>query len=323
MFDYMFNRPMLLCGIGCCFMSITAFYSKTAVFLSAFIVLILLAIMFILKIDVRIIFAAVLIFVFGIICLFTHNRIETLKENYGTNQRAKLTLISVTYKSDRYYVAEARVDKSDRLPKGTKITVFYDPIKIRSGQKFIADIKFGTSDGEYKADNYSKGIFLTGNMENITFTQEVDDVLLGFAEKTRGYIKEFFMDNMNYDAAATLCALIFGEREYFTDRFYDNTRFAGVSHVMVVSGMHLSILVSFLVMLLEKLYYNRFLKAGLVVATVALLTILCGFTMSVLRAGITYLLMALGIVLDRKGAAENTLGGAVVLILFFSFCCSL
>ena len=51
----------------------------------------------------------------------------------------------------------------------------------------------------------------------------------------------------------------------------------------------------------------------MVFVTISVMAI-CGFTMSILRAGITYFLMALALLLNRENTSENTLGFAVCLI---------
>lgn len=319
MLDYLIKRPLLLCGICACIVSFTAFYSRTAVFIIAVLLSVSLGFMIYFKADARIIFTSVLIFVLCISCVLSFNKIDLLKAYSGTTQRLKLTVTDITHKTDEYFVAEASVNKSDNLPVGTKITVFYEPENIRIGQRLIADVKIKEqADGHYKKDGYSKGIYLRGNMSNITRLSGEEDLLLTAAEKVRGYIRSALKSNMEYESAATLCALIFGSRDYFTDEFYENVKSAGVSHVMVVSGMHMAILVSFFVMLLEKLFYNRFAKALIIVLIVLFLAVICGFTMSILRTGVTYLIMAGGILLGRKGTPENTLGGAITFILILS-----
>ena len=49
--------------------------------------------------------------------------------------------------------------------------------------------------------------------------------------------------------------------------------------------------------------------------TVLFMSALCGFTKSIIRAGVCYILYAVSIVLKRDNTPENTLGGAVSLIL--------
>ena len=66
---------------------------------------------------------------------------------------------------------------------------------------------------------------------------------------------------MEYDEAATVAAITIGDRSYFSDEFYSNIKKAGVSHVMVVSGMHLSVIVGLTAFFIKKHFYNKCLRA--------------------------------------------------------------
>ncbi len=319
MLDYLIKRPMLLSGIGCCIVSVLALHSRAGLTAICFVLPLVIGFLIYFKADGKLLVASVLIFVMGINCILTFHRIDSLLIHSGTKQRAELVITEITYKSDQYYIATSEVMKSDRLENGTKITVFYKPQNINVGYRISADIKLkSVPDDEYKKDNYSKEIYLQGSLSNIKISDGKEDVILTTTQKVRQYIKTTLMDNMGYTEAATLCALIFGERDYFTEDFYSYVKSAGVSHVMVVSGMHMAILVSFIVEILNQLFSNRFLKAFTIILVVAALSLLCGFTMSASRAGVTYILMALGLMLDRKGTPENTLGGALTIILLSS-----
>jgi competence protein ComEC len=84
---------------------------------------------------------------------------------------------------------------------------------------------------------------------------------------------------------------------------------------MVVSGMHLSISVLFFAGPLSRIWYNRFVKAFTMLSVVLILTALCGFSVSILRAGVTYIIAAVMLMLNCNSLSENNLGGAVAIIL--------
>ena len=316
--DYFIKRPLLLSALICILISVFAFYLHILVAFLSFAIAVAIGFMIYFKTDARIIFTSVLIFMFCLSFSLTLENIASLKRQSGTTLRAECILSEITYKTDEYYTAVIRVNKSDRLHKGTKITAFYAPQQMNIGDSFVADIKLNEiKEGSYKAHSYSNSVYLGGSLSNITPTEN-DDMLLKAVGNLRQYIKTTLMEHLEYNQAATVCALLFGERDYFNSEFSDNIRNAGVSHVMVVSGMHLAIIVSFITKIMERIFYNRYAKAILIVGVVLLLCLLCGFTMSILRAGVTYLIIAVGLMLDRKGKAENSLGGAVTLILIFS-----
>ena len=134
----------------------------------------------------------------------------------------------------------------------------------------------------------------------------------------RSYIKNTLFSAMSRDEAATLTAVTIGDRSYFTDEFYANVKKAGVSHVMVVSGMHLSVIVGLTAVAVKKYFYNKYLRALTMLATVLFMAAVCGFTKSILRAGFCSLFLAVSILSERDNTTENSLGGAAALLFMIS-----
>lgn len=319
MIGYLLKRPMLLSAVCCSAISIIGFYYPTLILPIMLLLSLIITIMIIKRANAKIIFVAALIFLMCISCRVTSSKINKLSYYGGNTCSAELIVISTDFKCEDYYVSTAQVVKSDTLPKNTKLSVFYEPQQLSEGSRISADIRAKKISGSLsKKDSYSQDIFLKGNISNIKILQGNGDFILSLVGKIKAYIKNQLFSNLEYSKASTLCALIYGDRSYFTNEFYGFVKSAGVSHIMVVSGMHLSIIIMFITGLLEKLYYNRFVKGFVIIIAVLCLTVLCGFTMSILRAGITYLIMAIGIMLDRKGKGENSLGLAITLILLFS-----
>ena len=314
---YLIERPMLLSGIGCVLVSLCAFYSEISVVILLFVLPFILSIMVLSKTDIRLIAVSVLIFIMSISSFLTIKKAEDLQYHSGTKFDSIFTVCEVDYKSEEFYISTVEVIKSNRLENGVKIKAFSDPLDLKSGMRINATVYITETDDKYKRDNYSNATYLTGSLSNIEILKG-NDIVLSFGEKIRDYIKEIFTKYTDYDVKATLCALIFGDNNYFTYEFYNCVKTSGVSHVMVVSGMHLSIIISFLSVLLERFYYSKYAKAGMIFLTVMLLWVLCGFTMSIIRAGVTYIFMALGIICDKTGKPENTLGAAVTFILITS-----
>ena len=81
---------------------------------------------------------------------------------------------------------------------------------------------------------------------------------------------------------------LLGEKDGLSDSFKDSLRIAGLSHIVVASGAHLSIIVSFV----RKIFGKISRRTGLVFALFFVLVFmaLVGWTPSILRAGIMSLL---------------------------------
>ncbi len=307
---------MLIAAVGCVISAVCGFYSKGALIISAvsFSVCCVLAIK---KKNTQLIITFSLVLIMCLSCFLTINKTEKLNRLSGKRITADICYIDASYRSDNYCRSEFEVIESEDLPRGVHLNLSHKPFFADSGEVIAAEITLYSVDEEYKSSNYSEGIYLTGSIESYERLYSCDWVLFNIA-RLRDYIKNTLLSNMSYDSAATLTALVTGDRSYFGDPFYGNVKASGVAHVMVVSGMHLSIIVTLMLGITEKIIYNSRLRAVIMVMTVIALFIICGFTKSILRAGITYLIMAAGLLLKRSYSSVNALGFAVTLILIFS-----
>lgn len=95
-------------------------------------------------------------------------------------------------------------------------------------------------------------------------------------------------------------------------------RRTGMTHVMAVSGLHLSIFIGMISYLLSRIEANRKLISIISLLFVGLVIILGGFSTSVLRAGIMSAVLFIGYLLNRNADPINSLGLALsILALLF------
>lgn len=145
-------------------------------------------------------------------------------------------------------------------------------------------------------------------------------------------IKKVFPANQ----AAFISALLTGDKTQVSSDVKSDMSSAGLSHILVVSGFHLSVLTQMLLMGLYRLF-RRKRRIAPVVCGVLLMVYMAavGFPPSVMRAGIMQLVMLGGLALSRRSDAVNSLGFSVLLItllrpvaavdisLLLSFCSTL
>lgn len=120
--------------------------------------------------------------------------------------------------------------------------------------------------------------------------------------------------------AGVLAAMVTGDRTHLSTRLRNAYRGAGLSHVLVVSGMHVSILcgsvlVRFRLKRRKLRSYASFRRNALLRAGMAVLLVgVTGFTPSVLRAGAAVWISALGVWVYGPADALTSLGVAGVLM---------
>lgn len=316
MLVYLTQRPMIIAAVGCVLTAVCGFYSVNLLILFICFCFGFLIISVVLR-KCKMVVVSGLVVIMGVVCLTTVKDIENLQSLAGKEVTANIIFTETDYKSSAYFKSRCEVIGDSVLPKGTKLTLWHEPEDVNSGFVFKAKISLEKIDEEYKAINYSEGIYLSGDIKTLEKTEDYDGTMSA-VESVRKYIKRTLFGGMSFDSASTMCAVVFGDKGYFSDEFYNNVKASGVAHVMVVSGMHLSILVSITLYIAEKFIYNPKLRAFIMYLVVIMLASVCGFTMSILRAGITYIIMGIGLLFNRYYTPENALGGAVVLILLSS-----
>lgn len=306
---------MLLCGLSASALCIVGFYSRTAIFFLGLILILLFFFLLQKRVYPVYLFVVFMLVAASVSTLITYNKIDKISESDGDTVKGSFAVVENPVNHGSYYSAVVKVRDCEGIKSGTRIMVFSNQGGFEYGDKIIAEVKLSKIDDKYRASDYSEKIYLTGNMDSITVYSGEGGFILSSVNKLRKYIVDTLFSNMDYKEAATLTALTVGDRSYLSDEFYGNLKAAGVSHIMVVSGMHLAIIVSLVTRLVEKILYNRYLKSITVLLTVLFMSALCGFTKSIVRAGLCYIIYAASILLERDNTPENTLGAAVTLIL--------
>ena len=316
MLKYLFDRPLLLCGIVCAVVAFLGYYSLYFSIAAGLCAVILCLMIIKFKKHTAYILCCMLVCALSITSFFGFFRAERYKIFVETETIATLTLCELVENSG-YYSGVFQTRACNEIENGIKLYAFFEPCNVEVGDVITAKLRAYATDEKYRLSNFSEGVYLTANIYAIDKTGETDPVIKS-VETVKSYIKTTLFSNLERKEAATVSALLFGEKDYFDESYETAVKRAGVSHVMVVSGMHLSISVLFFVGVLSRIWYNRYVKAITMLAVVLVLTSVCGFSISILRAGVTYIIAAILLILNRNSTSENNLGGAVAIILIFN-----
>ena len=305
-------RPMPICAAVCIGVSIMAF-STPQLLIIACLAIFLFCIIALFKFK-----SSVIPCILALLMTFSASKAVLNIEKHNTLKNctfcADFTVMESLSKTKYGYSTVVRANGGE-LPQNTKLKL-YCYKKITPGDIYRGKIKVKTIN-KYHGYYYSEGIYSTASLKGspIKLGENKGIKLL---DRIRCNITSALYANTRPDCAATLNALTVGEKSGFSSLFSNAVRRSGVSHVMVVSGMHLSIIMGAVMALLGDFGHNKYLRAFLVIFTVGLISALCGFTTSIIRAGITYIFMAFSPVFERNTDSLNTLSAAVVFMLLFS-----
>lgn len=166
--------------------------------------------------------------------------------------------------------------------------------------------------------NYSKGIFLKANpVSEIEITEEAGFSPFGFIGDYSEYLKDIVRERLSGDNGALLTAIFFGDKKGLSYDLSSSVRKSGVAHIAAVSGMHLCLIITILVSLINctPLRGRNKLCFGIIAVLILTLMVFFNMTASVRRSGIMLIIYYAALLFRRKTAPLNSLGLAVLLII--------
>lgn len=198
---------------------------------------------------------------------------------------------------------------------------------LTPGDKFTAQVQAEKLlDQEYgrfneKQAKLSQGIFVTyvSHDENkvILTDENVKDIRIFFA-KINTSLTNILRNNINGEAGNFTSAILLGNRGLISDVTARDFSRAGVSHILALSGMHLSVIMGALMFILKKLGINR--KAiAIILSLIALMYMgITGFSLSVVRAIIMILAVYLSTLSFDAADSLTSLSIAAFIIILSS-----
>ncbi|MDD6095631.1 MAG: ComEC/Rec2 family competence protein, partial [Clostridia bacterium] len=184
--------------------------------------------------------------------------------------------------------------------------------KVRAKAKITAltDVNGApTEEGRY---GYSDGIVISAEATETEYTGSTGFDLSRAAKNIRSYVSEKLMSVLGDRSGGFCAALITGDRSHLPADIHRDFKALGISHILALSGMHLSVICTLIYALTKHLSIHiRRLSVACVVVFYMLLT---GFSPSVTRAGIMLLTALFANMLRRGGDMVTSIGIAAFLI---------
>ena len=198
--------------------------------------------------------------------------------------------------------------------KEYKIQLYYQGEETLSpGDTIKTELRLRYTAGEEATYHAGNGIFLLGYADGEATVTKAQSVPIRFypallRQKLISAIDTAFPQSTAFFAKA----LLLGDRtgvDYATNTAF---KVSGISHIIAVSGLHVSILFSLVYLFAGK---RRVLTAILGIPTVLLFAAVAGFTPSITRACLMQILMMLALLFDKEYDPATALSFAVLVIL--------
>ncbi|MBO5247910.1 MAG: DNA internalization-related competence protein ComEC/Rec2 [Clostridia bacterium] len=197
--------------------------------------------------------------------------------------------------------------------------IFFSPMySADGGDELTASFTFSKPTDEYAYENLSEGVAFTAHLNTLPEDVEVvhdESALLSVSQKMRRYVRKTFLRFIGDSEGGFMTAVLTGNKEALSGNDYSVLKHTGMLHIVAVSGLHVSIFVTFVLFFLKKLRNLR-LKILLSVLSLGIILLFSGITASVLRAVIMNLIVFGGEWFSARTDPLNRLGIAAAVILF-------
>lgn len=219
-----------------------------------------------------------------------------------------------------YYEAKAMTVDGEKTDLKLRLS-FSKPLEAEPYDVIEGDFTFyvsGASREETLSSNKADGMFLGAFSSNGAYTlTNIPESEKPFAKiilDLRSAIKKAIYRVFPDETGALAAALILGDRSGLSAEVLGDFGKVGITHIICVSGLHLSLWSMLIIALFRKTGINKRLSSLAAAVCVVGFMFLTGFTYSVVRAGIMMLVFLLGDVMLKRTDSLNSLGFALTAI---------
>ena len=260
---------------------------------------------------------------FGAYSIYCFAKVEPAQRLYGQTAYVCGEIVEEPYTSNgrSYYVIDADYIEGIERITNTRIRVSAQtPLEADVSDIFegtvVINIQENNEAFSASSSRIARGILLTayipyGNEPNVTEGRHGMNYYICQARRAvRGKIALLF----DGDISSLLKGVLLGDTSSMSSELISDFRTCGLSHILAVSGLHMTMIVYVLTILLRHLGVSYRPLSAILLAFVWAFIALTGFSYSVLRAGIMTSMMLMARVLNREADSLNSFGTALLVI---------
>lgn len=214
-----------------------------------------------------------------------------------------------------YYTAVVS-ECEERKLEGMKLSLQSADNSMSEGDAVSGNIIYSAiaKDDEDFQYSVSDGIFLKGSCEKLSYISHEDfSGIRPFFRKINNFLSDRAAE-YSKDGGNLVCAVLLGNRDRLDGTVKRDFSRLGISHLFAVSGLHLSIVLAGVDILLRKTRLPFLVKKTISLLSVLAFMALVGFSLSVMRAGIMHILCIIASMAGRKSDSITSLSISVFAI---------
>lgn len=221
-----------------------------------------------------------------------------------------------------YYIVETDKVELDGVPQKMKLRVSMSKaIDAEPYDRLIGKVHvfLPTDSGSFSSRSYyaAKGIHALSYLyeyDDFEAQELSDKPLYYYFLKAKQALIESIRTILPKEHASIAVGVLLGDKYYLDDDIKSNFKEIGVSHLLAVSGLHMSMITTVALMLLQATRLRKKWCYLLTCVSAIGFMVLTGFSASVMRAGIMLIVFYLGKFFYAKADSLNSLGIATLFL---------
>ncbi len=178
---------------------------------------------------------------------------------------------------------------------------------------FEAELDFKESKSMISRGMYFN-VSIWDTKEVVTSSPEKKPILYYISELRNELSRALYLE-LDADTADFASALFLGDKYAVDKEVKELLRMVGLSHMIVVSGLHLSVMSSVADKILDHFFRKRkYISAIINILTILFYVFLTGCGIPVVRAAVMLIIFQIGKILGRKSDSLNSIGAAALLL---------
>lgn len=280
----------------------------------------------------RVLICVAAVLLTGSVCIFSFlkswRKVETVAELNGTKAQIRGVVLDYPYElyNKTYYklkISRVTINgKSVFVPEFTARISTQSPFACQpydTVECTLSFFGFDDSGGLYSVRNsyLADGIDIGGYISDYENIGVISDSGMPIGELTvrwRHSLARSIEKQLSTDEANLIRAILLGESAQVKNTGYGDFKKIGASHILIVSGLHMTALASCFSLIFSTFHMRKPIKNLLTVAAILLFLAVIGFPVSAVRAAIMYNVILIAECLGRRADSVNSLGFAVLII---------
>lgn|GEM_PF-4616250 len=233
----------------------------------------------------------------------------------GKTIKVSATVLDIS-QTENYsdYTVKSEIPFANGKTKKVKYIIYQNaPLNCDAYDILNFDAEFSKIEDDYTDSNYAKNIFI-----NVRCVSEIEVVsthnkpFLYYPQKCKEFLISVINEKFSKESGGLIIGIMTGEKGYMTSEVKENIRVSGLSHVTAVSGLHISILASFIVMVLSRFNISKGKSIILALVPLWFFVFVTGMPYSTIRSAFMFTMMAVGMGFFRRNDSISALFGSLM-----------